>query len=34
MNHEPGETVEVTVKRQAQEEYREMKFEIELGGVR
>lgn len=34
MNLEPGETVEVTIMRQAQEEYREMKFEIELGGVR
>lgn len=34
MNQEPGETVEVTIMRQAQEEYREMRFEIELGGVR
>lgn len=34
MDLEPGETVEVTVMRQAQEEYREMKFNIELGGVR
>ncbi len=33
MNLEPGQTVEVTVMRQAQEEYREMKFDIELGGV-
>lgn len=34
MDLEPGERVEVTIMRQAQEEYREMKFEIELGGVR
>lgn len=31
---EPGETVDVTVMRQAQEEYRSMEFNIELGGVR
>ena len=34
MDLEPGQTVEVTVMRQAQEEYKEMKFNIELGGVR
>ena len=34
MDLEPGQTVEVTVMRQALEEYREMKFDIELGGVR
>lgn len=34
MDLEPGDTVEVAVMRQAQEEYREMKFNIELGGVR
>ena len=31
---EPGQTVDVTIKRQAQEEYKEMEFNIELGGVR
>lgn len=31
---EPGQIVEVAVMRQAQEEYREMVFNIELGGVR
>lgn len=30
---EPGQTVNVTVMRQAQEEYKEMEFSIELGGV-
>ena len=34
MDLEPGQTVEVTVMRQVQEEYKEMKFNIELGGVR
>ncbi len=34
MDLEPGQTVEVTVQRQVQEEYKEMKFNIELGGVR
>lgn len=34
MDLEPGELVEVTIMRQAQEEYREMKLEIEVGGVR
>ncbi len=32
MEMEPGQIVEVTVMRQAQEEYKEMKFNIELGG--
>lgn len=32
MEMEPGQTVEVTVMRRAQEEYKEMKFNIELGG--
>ena len=30
---EPGQTVNVTIMRQAQEEYKEMEFSIELGGV-
>lgn len=30
---EPEQTVKVTVMRQAQEEYKEMEFSIELGGV-
>ncbi len=34
MQMEPGQTVTVTVMRQAQEEYKEMEFSIELGGVR
>lgn len=34
MDLEPGQTVDVTVMRQAQEEYKEMEFNIELGGVR
>ena len=34
MDLAPGELVEVTIMRQAQEEYREMKLEIEVGGVR
>ena len=34
MQLEQGQTIEVTVMRQAQEEYREMKFSIELGGVK
>lgn len=34
MQMEPGQTVKVTVMRQAQEEYKEMEFSIELGGVR
>ncbi len=29
----PGQTVTVTVKRQVQEEYKEMSFNIELGEV-
>ncbi len=33
MQLEPGQEVIVTVMRQAQEEYKEMKFTIELGGV-
>lgn len=32
MELEPGQIVEVTIMRQAQEEYKEMKFNIELGG--
>lgn len=32
MQMEQGQTVEVTVMRQAQDEFREMKFNIELGG--
>lgn len=34
MSLEPGQVVEVIVKRQAQDEYKEMTFNIELGGVR
>lgn len=34
MDLEPEQTVEVTVMRQAQGEYKEMKFNIQLGGVR
>ena len=34
MQMEEGQTVVVTVMRQAQEEYKEMQFSIELGGVR
>ncbi len=33
MEMEPGQTVTVTVMRQSQEEYKEMEFSIELGGV-
>ncbi len=33
MEMEPGQTVTVTVMRQSQEEYKEMQFSIELGGV-
>lgn len=33
MQMEPGQVVTVTVMRQAQEEYKEMEFNIELGGV-
>ena len=33
MQMEPGQVVTVTVMRQAQDEYKEMEFSIELGGV-
>ena len=33
MQMEPGQVVTVTVMRQAQEEYKEMEFSVELGGV-
>lgn len=34
MDLEPGQTVEVAIMRQSQDGYKEMKFNIELGGVR
>lgn len=33
MEMEPAQTVTLTVMRQAQDEYKEMQFDIELGGV-
>ena len=32
MKLEPGETVELTILRQSQDQYRELNFSIELGG--